>query len=88
MKASLYKGVRLGILRHVCSLPYTPIPSSGKTYWESISGRRNGTCKGPEAGESLAHSEAEIRSVRLLHSNMRDGVKFREVARGHITLDL
>ena len=44
-------------------------------------------CKGPEAGWSLTHSGAD-RLVRLLESEMGEGVTFREVARGHIMLDV
>ena len=38
-------------------------------------------CKGPEAGGSLAHSGDERGSVRLLQSEMREGVTLRE---GHV----
>lgn len=43
-------------------------------------------CKGPEVGGNLAHLEVERRSVRLLQSEMREEIKFRD--KGHITLDL
>ena len=42
-------------------------------------------CKGPEVVGNLAHSEVERRSVRLLQSERREKIKFRDTV--HITLD-
>ena len=71
--------------RDVGSPPHIPHTRPGKTCWENISGRGNGMCKGPEVVGNLAHSEVERRSVRLLQSERREKIKFRDTV--HITLD-
>lgn len=66
----------------MCSLQIHPcMQVLAKNCWESILGRENGMCKGPEVGGDLAHSGPERRSVMPLQSEMGKEVKFRDKGR-------